>query len=358
MMMLWRQFVMEWRLYGRDRVALFWTMAFPVLLLLGFGTIFRDGGGPKLALVRVQSQVASPQDAALETALAAELQLKVQTLSKAEAEARWSRGETAAQLEPVSEGGGQGYRLRLNSYLMAQAGATAGLVNQAWLVAQARLSGAPEPQRIPVQVESPGHKRSTNYVSFLLPGLLGLNLVSMGLFSVGMVNVSYREKGKFRRLAVTPLPKWIFLLGQVLHRLTVTVAQAAILLLVGFLVFGIRNQGSFLDLLLIMTLGTGCFMAFGFALSGFAETSEGYAAISNLVFFPLMMLSGVYFTLDAAPAWLQHVVAAMPLAPFIRALRAVFNDGGSLAGHGLGLAIVAAWGLAAFFLAVKRFRWS
>ena len=134
--------------------------------------------------------------------------------------------------------------------------------------------------------------------------------------------------------------------------------QAAILLLVGRLVFGIQNQGSFLDLLLIMTLGTGCFMAFGFALSGFAETSEGYAAISNLVFFPLMLLSGVYFTLDSAPAWLRHAVAAMPLAPFLRALRAVFNDGGTLAGHGVGLAIVAAWGCAAFALAVRRFRWA
>ena len=352
-MMLWRQFVMEWRLYSRDRVAMFWTMAFPVLLLLGFGTMFRDGGGPRLSLVRVLPQSPSPSDAALGKALV-DLQLNVQTLSKAEAESRWSRGETAAQLEPA----GAGYRLRLNSYLMAQAGATAGLVNQAYLMAQARLSGAPEPQRIPIQMESPGHKRSASYVTFLLPGLLGLNLVSMGLFSVGMVNVSYREKGKFRRLAVTPLPKWIFLLGQVLHRLTVTVVQAGILLLVGRLAFGIQNQGSFLDLLLIMTLGTGCFMAFGFALSGFAETSEGYAALSNLVFFPLMMLSGVYFTLDAAPAWLQHTVALLPLAPFIRALRAVFNDGASLAGHGLGLAIVGAWALAAFLHAVRRFRWA
>jgi len=185
-----------------------------------------------------------------------------------------------------------------------------------------------------------------------------LNLVSMGLFAVGMTNVTYREKGKFRRLAVTPLPKWIFLLGQVFHRLTLTVLQAAILLLVGRLTFGIQNQGSFLDLLLVMTLGTGCFMAFGFALSSFAETSEGYAAISNLVFLPLMLLSGVYFTLDAAPTWLQHAVAALPLAPFIRALRAVFNDGAGLAGHGAGLAIVAAWGVAAFLLAVRRFRWA
>jgi ABC-2 type transport system permease protein len=157
---------------------------------------------------------------------------------------------------------------------------------------------------------------------------------------------------------VTPLPKWIFLLGQVLHRLTLTILQAAILLLVGRLVFGIQNQGSFALLLLIMGLGTGCFMAFGFALSSFADTSEGYAAISNLVFLPLMLLSGVYFTLDSAPSWLQHTVALLPLAPFIRALRAVFNDGANLAGHGLGLCIVAAWGFAAFLLALRRFRWS
>jgi len=352
-LMLWRQFAMEWRLFSRDRAAMFWTMAFPVLLLLGFGTIFRNETGLKLSIVRVQSTSPSHRDAALDQAMA-DLMLKVQSLSKAEAEARWTRGETAAQLEPD----GEGYRLRLNSYLMAQAGATAGLVNQAWLVAQARLNGSPEPGRIPMQMESPGRKHSANYAAFLMPGLLGLNLVSTGLFGVGMVNVSYREKGKFRRLAVTPLPKWIFLLGQVLHRLTVTVVQAAILLVVGFLAFGIQNQGSTLNLLLLMALGTGCFMAFGFALSSFAETSEGYAAISNLVFLPLMMLSGVYFTLDAAPVWLQHAVAVLPLAPFIRALRAVFNDGGSLASHGPGLFIVGAWALAAFLVALRRFRWA
>jgi ABC-2 type transport system permease protein len=351
--MLWRQFVMEWRLYSRDRVALFFSIAFPVLLLLFFGIVFRSGGGPKLSLVRVQIQEPSARDKALDQALA-DLQLQVQVLSKAEAEARWSKGETAAQLESD----GEGYRLRLNSYLMAQAGATAATTNQAYLMTQARLSGAPEPRRIPVQVESPGHKRSANYVSFLLPGLLGLNLVSMGLFAVGMTNVTYREKGKFRRLAVTPLPKWIFLLGQVLHRLSMTVVQAGILILVGRFAFGIQNQGSFLDLLLIMTLGTGCFMAIGFALSGFADTVEGYGAIANLVFFPLMLLSGVYFTLDSAPAWLQQAVALLPLAPFLRVLRGVFNDGAGLYGHLAGLAIVSAWGVVAFFLALRRFRWA
>ena len=231
--MLFRQFLMEWKLYSRDRVAMFWTFLFPLLLLLGFGTIFRNDGESRLSVVWVQSGEPSTQDVALNQALV-DLHLKVQPLSKAEAETRWSRGETVAQLEPA----GEGYRIRLNSYLLAQAEATAGLVNQAWLVAQARLSGTPEPQRVPAQAESPGHKRSNNYASFLLPGLLGLNLVSMGLFALGMTNVIYREQGKFRRLAVTPLPKWVFLLGQITHRLTLTVAQAVLLLAVGRVVLG------------------------------------------------------------------------------------------------------------------------
>jgi ABC-type multidrug transport system permease subunit len=157
---------------------------------------------------------------------------------------------------------------------------------------------------------------------------------------------------------VTPLPKWVFLLGQVLHRLTVTLIQTLVVLLAGRLLFGISNQGSYLLLTLVMALGTACFMALGFAMSSFADTSEAYAAISNLAFFPMMFLSGVYFTLDAAPRWLQQAVVALPLSPFLKALRAVFNDGAGLAGHGLGLAIVAGWAGLCFLLALRRFRWA
>ena len=351
--LLGRQFLMEWKLYSRDRGAMFWTFLFPILMLFGFGLIFKGDSGPTLTLVRVAPLVETAQDQALLKALK-DAHLNVVDLKTTEAEARWAKGETAAQLEAADSG----LRLRLNSYLMAQSQMTAQVVQQAFLVAQARLQGSPEPQRIPVSVESPGHAKARNYAAFLLPGLIGLNLLSMGLFSVGMVNVAYREKGKFRRLAVTPLPKWVFLLGQILHRLTVVVIQSALCILAGWIGFGISNQGSYMALAVVLALGTGCFMAMGFALSSFAETSETYAAISNLFFFPMMFLSGVYFTLDAAPKWLQQVVIVLPLSPYIRALRAIFNDGAGLAGHGLGLAVVAAWGVIAFSVAVRRFRWA
>ena len=351
-MLLLRQFLMECKLYSRDRVAMFWTFAFPMLLLLGLGTIFRSGSTPQLTLVVAGVSREAPAGRQLFQALE-RTPLKLVELDPAAAAARWEKGETSAQLEPA----GTGFGLKVNTYLAAQGQMAAQYVQEANLAAQVVRDGR-QPALLPVQTESPGHARSGNYAAFLLPGLLGLNLVSMGLFSVGMVNVSYREKGKFRRLAVTPLPKWIFLLGQILHRLTVTFLQSALMLALGLAAFGIGNQGSYLLLAGVMALGTACFMAMGFALAGFAQTSEGYAAVSNVFFFPMMLLSGVYFTLDSAPRWMQQMVIVLPLSPYLKTLRAVFNDGAGMTGHWAQMAIVAAWTAACFLVAVKKFRWS
>jgi ABC-2 type transport system permease protein len=350
--LLWLQFRNEWRLYVRDRGALFWTFAFPLLMLFGFGLIFRSGGPSALTLVRV----APPHETARDVAFVKALQdskLKVLTLTPADAEQRWAKGETTVQLESA----GDGYRLRLNSYLVAQGQVVAQAASQAFLIAQSRLNGMPEPQRIPYVIESPGHAQSTTYAAFLVPGLIGLNLLSMGLFTVGMVTVSYREKGKFRRLAVTPLPKWVFLLGQILQRVTVVLVQTILLLLAARIGFQIANQGSYLVFAALVIFGTATFMAMGFALSSFASTVETYGAISNLAFFPMMLLSGVYFRIDSAPQWMQTAIFVLPLAPFLRMLRAVFNDGASLAGHMTGVVIIAAWAVVCFGIAVKRFRW-
>jgi ABC-2 type transport system permease protein len=350
--LLAQQFRIEWRLYVRDRGAMFWTFAFPLLMLTAFGLIFRSDGPPVLKVVRI----APPRESALDRAFLQALsdaRLTIETVDAAEARRRWEKGETMVQLE--SEG--EGYRLRLNSYLVAQGGVAAQAANQAFLVAQARVAGQPEPARIPVVVESPGHAHSTNYAAFLVPGLIGLNLLSMGLFTVGMVTVSYREKGKFRRLAVTPLPKWVFLLGQILQRVTVVVLQTTLLLVAARLGFRIANQGSYPLFATLVVCGTATFLAMGFALSSFASTIETYGAISNLAFFPMMLLSGVYFRLDGAPPWMQKAVLVLPLSPFLRMLRAVFNDGGTLSGHGASLAILGGWAVLSFVLAVKRFRW-
>jgi ABC transporter DrrB family efflux protein len=348
---LYRQFRIEWTLFARDRIALFWGFAFPALMLLGFGTIFRSGAAPALTLVVVgqpQGQAGTDLLRALERA-----PVKLLRLDPVAAETRWRKGETVAQLDVGRPDPG----LKVNTYLAAQGQLTAQVVQQAFLAGQLRREGR-EPGMLPVRVESPGNGHASNYAAFLLPGLLGMNILSMGLFGVGMTNVSYREKGKFRRLAVTPLPKWVFLLGQVLHRLSMTFLQSVLMLVLGWFCFGIGNQGSYLLLAAVMALGTACFMTMGFALAGFAQTTEAYAAISNVFFFPMMFLSGVYFTLDSAPLWLRQAVVALPLSPWLRTMRGIFNDGAGMAGQWAGLAVVAGWTGLCFLVALKRFKWA
>jgi ABC-type multidrug transport system permease subunit len=249
------------------------------------------------------------------------------------------------------------YGLRLNSYLGAQGMAIEALVQQGFLTAQARAQGAVDLARIPVVTSSPGGHHGGPYAAFLLPGLMGLNLLMMGVFSTGMVDVTLREKGGYKRLATTPLPRHIYLAAQLCVRLIVVIASAGTLMLAGALVFGIYNQGSYLSLLALLMLGAACFISLGYFLASFARNVEAYQGIANLVFLPLMLLSGVYFSLDGAPIWLQRATDLLPLAPLLKALRAVFNDGAGLGSQGQGLAILAVWTLLLFVLATRRFKW-
>jgi ABC-2 type transport system permease protein len=179
----------------------------------------------------------------------------------------------------------------------------------------------------------------------------------MGVFSVGMVDVTLREKGGYKRLATTPLPRYVYLAAQACVRLIVLIVSAGILMSVGASLFGVYNQGSYLSLLLLVLLGAACFISLGYVLASFVRSTDTYGGLSNMVFLPLMMLSGVYFSLDSAPTWLQRCADVLPLAPLLKALRGVFNDGASLASEGHALAVVAGWTVLLFILATKRFRW-
>ena len=347
-----KQLSMGLRLYLRVPSALFWMIAFPLVMLMGLGLVFGGKGTPAPKLVWIQSSPTTANTLAMQKALV-ELGLAIEPLTPAAAEERWQQGKLPALLESQD---GQ-YKMRINSYLAAQAGQVNATVQQAFLMVQARALGATELSRIPVAMSSPVGHHSGPYVAFLLPGLLGLNLLMMGLFSTGMVDVTLREKGGYKRLATTPLPRAIYLGAQVCVRLIVFIISASILMLVGALVFGIYNQGSYLSLLALVVLGAACFISMGYVLASFTSSVEAYGGLSNMLFLPLMVLSGVYFSLDSAPQWLQRSADLLPLTPLLKAMRGVFNDGASLASEADALAIVAGWSILLFALATRRFKW-
>ncbi|MDR3481949.1 MAG: ABC transporter permease [Burkholderiaceae bacterium] len=348
-----KQFMMSLKVYLRLPAAIFWLVAFPIVMFAGLATVLSGKSDSGVKLVWAQSAPAlSAEDGALQKALA-ERGLDMQIMTPEEAEARWRGGKLAALLQ----GQGGHYTLRLNSYLAAQGAQADALVQQAYLVVQARAHGAVDIASIPTVRASVGGRGDAPYAAYLLPGLLGLNLLMMGLFSAGMVDVTLREKGGYKRLATTPLPRYIFLAAQVCVRLVVVTVAAAMLMAVGAALFGVYNRGSYLSLFALIVLGTACFNSLGYVLASFARGVDAYGGLANLVFLPTMMLSGVYFSLDAAPEWLQRGADMLPLTPLLAALRAVFNDGASLASQGSALAIVGVWTVVLFAAATKRFKW-
>jgi ABC-2 type transport system permease protein len=186
---------------------------------------------------------------------------------------------------------------------------------------------------------------------------LGLNLLMLGVFSAGTIDVTMREKGSYKRLATTPLSRYVFLAAQLGTRVILVLVAAAILLLVGVLCYGIHNNGSYFSLLLLLMLGTACFISLGYLIASFARNVEIYNGLANIVVLPMMMMSNVYFSLNSAPVWLQHVADFLPLTPLIKVLRAVFNDGASLLTQAQPLMLLVVWTFVLFVLAVKRFKW-
>lgn len=350
------QVLMGLKLYFRKPGAVFWMMAFPVLMLLGLGTVFSGSGEQTIKLVWTQTAVqGSPQaaqDGALQAALK-ELGVTVDSVNEEQADLRWKGGKLPVLLESVD---GQ-YHLRVNSYLAGQGMPIVAMVQQAFLMVQARASGAVQLQRIPLQMESPGGHHDGPYAAFLLPGLLGLNLLMMGVFAVGMVDTDLRVRGIYKRLATTPLPAAVFLGGQMVVRLVTVILSAVLLMVVGGVAFGIRNQGSYVDLFALIFLGTACFASMGYVLASFCRSVEAANGMANLIFMPLMMLSGVYFSLDAAPVWLQKGADMLPLTPLLKSLRAVFNDGAALTSQSSAIMLMVGWTVVMFVLATRRFRW-
>ena len=348
----WNQFLLGLKLYTRIPAAIFWVIAFPMVMLLGMGTVFSSQSGQEIKLVWERSGDPSAGDSGLQTALA-ERGMHVEILDHDAAEERWQSGKMAALLI----GGNGDYKLRLNSYSAAQGMQINALIQQGFLTAQARAAGAGELARIPVEMSSPGGHRGGPYAAYLLPGLLGLNLLMMGIFSTGMADVTMREKGGYKRLATTPMPRGIYLAAQTSVRIVIVFIAACLLMAAGSIAFGIRNQGSYADLFLLMLLGATCFISLGYVLGSLSRAVETYSGIANLFFLPLMLLSGVYFSLDSAPPWLQKASDLLPLTPLLKAMRAVFNDGASLASLGTSLALLGGWTVILFILAVRRFRW-
>jgi hypothetical protein len=240
-----------------------------------------------------------------------------------------------------------------NSYLVEPNRPESVLARSAVDNALLRAKAPDVPAPTELTIDEPGGR----YIDFLIPGLIGTNLMGGGLWGVGFVVVDMRVRKLLKRFLATPMRRRDFLLSLMLSRLVFTLVEIVILVGFAYLVFDIRVRGSLPAFLVLLVAGGVCFAGIGLLVACRAKTIETVSGLMNAVMLPMYLFSGVFFSSDRFPAEIQPLVQALPLTPLNDALRAVMNDGAGFDAVAVPLAVLAGWGVVSFGLALRFFRW-
>ena len=200
-------------------------------------------------------------------------------------------------------------------------------------------------------------EKGSRYIDFLIPGLLGMNLMGTGMWGIGFYIVSARSRRLLKRLIATPMKRTHYLVSQMTGRLVFLIFEVGVLLVFAHLVFDVPLRGSLAAVALVSALGALTFGGLGLLVAARPRTVEGVSGLMNLVMMPMWIASGTFFSTSRFPDVMQPVVQALPLTAVNDALRAVMLDGASLARVLPELAIAGVWGLVAFVAALALFRW-
>jgi ABC-type multidrug transport system permease subunit len=337
---LWQLTLWRYRAFIREPEALFWVFAFPVLLALALGIAFKNRA-PDVVRVAVEDEDGGAE---LAQVLDRRSAIEAVVLPPGEAHARLRTGRVALVVGP-----GDPVTFKYDS-TRTESGLARLLVDDALQEA----AGRHDVRAIRNEtVTEPGAR----YIDFLIPGLLGLNIMGTGMWGVGFGVVRTRTDKLLKRLLASPMRKSEFLLSQILARLAFLVPEVGAVLGFGYLAFGVPVRGSLVGILAIVVLGAMAFSGLGLLVASRAKTIEGVSGLMNLVMVPMWIGSGVFFAYSHFPASVQPVLKALPLTALNDALRAVMLDGSSLLASAAPVGVMATWGLITFAVALWIFRW-
>ncbi len=354
------------RSFLRDRAALFWTLAFPIVFILLFGTIFSSGGTTRLKVAWVD-QDSTPASAQLRTTFASVDLLQLTDESLDEGVAAMKRGDRDAVLvvpagygaavARAPGGGAPAQPVSLTLYTDPSQSNTAqtlaGVVQSLVSAQNQALSGqAP----VLVVAQKPIQTEQLSSVSYFVPSILAMALMQLGIFAA-IPLVQQREKLILKRLNATPLPRWTLVGSNVLMRLAIAAVQTVLIMGIGVLVFGVSVAGNLAATVGFVALGAVTFIAIGYVIASFARTEEAANGMTSIVQFPLMFLSGIFFPLAFMPDWLRGVATAMPLTYLGDALRQTMVGGTPFVPLGVDLLVLLGWLAGCLAISARFFRW-
>jgi ABC-2 type transport system permease protein len=345
--------------FTRDRAALFWTLAFPLIFVVLFGSIF--AGGSSERTIGFADVDVTPASAQLRQAFASLPNTHVVDGTENQLLASMKKGDVSTVIV-VPQGYGQTVAARAGSADVtvytdpsqsSADAATRQLVGYVLSAVNQAASG------VPPAVQPSFQTIQTNdltFISYLVPSILGMSLMQLGIFAAVPL-VADRQKLILKRLQATPLRRWQLVGSNVLMRLLVAIVQTAIIVGVGSTLYHVQISGSWLLIGALIVLGSMAFIALGYVIASFASTEDSANGMTSIVQFPLMFLSGTFFPIDAMPDWLRTVARALPLTYLGDGLRQVMVEGTPFAPLWVCFAFLAVWLVVCFAIAARFFKW-
>ncbi|HLN30909.1 MAG TPA: ABC transporter permease [Gemmataceae bacterium] len=361
-------FLARVREFYREPEVLFWVYGFPVLLAVCLGIAFLRRT-PQPSVVDVQDVPELKADAA---AVLQQLQaagLSAELHDEADCAQRLRTGRTALVVIPTPYGCRYIYDPAREESILARS-----QVNESILRWKAGIHVDEAPNSTSDQeddkvetwksptatwqiVDSFTKDPGNRYIDFLMPGLMGMNLMGGGLWGVGFLIVDMRVRKLLKRLLATPMRRGDFLLSILGARMVFVLPEMLSLLLVARLGFGVPIQGSFAALFTVIFLGAFAFAGIGLLVACRAQKTETASGLMNLVMLPMWVLSGIFFSSKRFPEIVQPFIQALPLTQLNQALREVMLEGATLTHISNRLIVLAAWAVVSFLLALRWFRW-
>ena len=329
--------------FTREPEALFWTFVFPILLAIGLGIAFRNRPAEVVHIAVVGT---TPEAARVAAAARTDKELAVEQLSADSAAVALRTGRVALLVLPKADGRVE-YRFddtrpdARNARLLAD---------------NAIQRGFGRSDAVGV-AESHIRERGSRYIDFVIPGLLGMNIMGSSIWGLSYTIVDARRKKLLKRLVATPMSRMEYLLSYLISRIALLVAEVVVLLGFAVVFFGVPVRGSLVQLAFIILVSVFAFGGLGLLIASRAQTIEGASGLMNVAMMPMWVLSGVFFSSENFPRVVQPFIQALPLTATNNALRASMLRGAGWAAIGPELLLLGVWTIATLWLALKWFRW-
>ena len=330
----------RFREFLREPEAVFWVFAFPVIMTCALGVAFRSRGTEPV----IVGVVAGDGEAAIRRGLETAGGFTIRPIAPDDVERAIRDGRAPVVVVPGTPPAYRYDEARAESQV-------ARLAVDAALQRAAGRTDAFAPREQPIELIG------SRYIDWLVPGLLGMNIMGTGLWGVGFAIVQARTRKLLKRLVATPMSRAEYLASHVLSRLLFLALETVVIVGFAWGAFGVAVRGHLAALAVLALLGALSFGGLGLLVASRARTIEGVSGLMNLVMMPMWVLSGVFFASSNFPDVMQPFIQALPLTALNDALRGVMNEGASLAGLRGEVAILLAWGMFPFALALKLFRW-